>query len=106
LPILLIIQLKRFNFNFEKNDNYISYPINNLKLKKYAYIYEDTNTTYKLIGINCHSGNIYCGHYYSYCRNIKNNKWYKHNDEIVTKVTSLEDLITNDAYLLFYHKIL
>lgn len=104
-PNILIIQFKRFNYLNEKNDSYISYPINNLNLKNYIYGYEETDCIYNLKAINCHDGSMSFGHYYSYCMNYINNKWYEYNDDTITEVDNLDDLITNNAYLLFYQKI-
>ena len=41
------------------------------------------------------------GHYYSYCKNVADNKWYCYNDENVIKVNKIQN---NDAYLLFYYR--
>ena len=56
---------------------------------------------YSLYGICNHFGSSLGGHYYSYCKN--NNNWYKFNDNIVTKLESI-NLNSANNYCLFYRK--
>ena len=49
------------------------------------------------------TGNLNFGHYYAYCKNSLNNKWYNYNDNNVREINE-EDLITDSAYCLFYQK--
>ena len=39
------------------------------------------------------------GHYYAFCR--QDNKWFRFDDEIVSATTT-EDVMRQEAYLLFY----
>tara|TARA_B110000908_G_C10120063_1_gene387184 strand:- start:238 stop:420 length:183 start_codon:yes stop_codon:yes gene_type:complete len=57
---------------------------------------------YDLYAISNHGGEFSGGHYWSYAKNIDGN-WYNFND---TQITSIEesDLISSDAYCLFYKK--
>ena len=41
------------------------------------------------------------GHYYSYCKNSIDNKWYNFDDDEVNEIDE-DDLVTNKAYMLFY----
>jgi len=108
-PEVLIINFKRFkkqNLFFSKNKNMIEFPINNLDISKYIHSDNPDNIyKYNLFAVNNHIGNQLSGngHYFSYCKNSNNNKWYKFNDETVTEIDEA-NIITNNAYILFYIK--
>lgn len=111
LPNVLIIKLSRFNYNFSdgnyhmnKIDDFIHYPIIDLDISKYISSPLNDKTKYDLFSIICHRGSANHGHYYSYCLNSLKNKWYEFNDESVTEITNIENLITQNAYILFYQK--
>jgi ubiquitin C-terminal hydrolase len=105
-PKILIIHIKRFQFivSSSKKNDFISYPLDNLNLSKYCVGYEKYNSKYNLYGISCHTGTSNGGHYYAYCKNLNNN-WYKYNDSSVKLVSNKNDVITRDAYCLFYRRI-
>jgi ubiquitin carboxyl-terminal hydrolase 25 len=45
------------------------------------------------------------GHYYSYIKSYKDNKWYKYNDDNVKLVGDFEKIANrSNAYILFYQK--
>ena len=44
------------------------------------------------------------GHYTSYAKNFKDNKWYLFDDSNVTEVDNLSSIISEAAYVLFYKK--
>ena len=102
-PKILIIVFKRFLKNGQKNTEKIDFPINELNLNKYFINYKKNKNIYDLIGISNHIGNLNFGHYYAYCKNSLNNKWYNYNDNNVSEIKE-EDLITDSAYCLFYEK--
>lgn len=109
LPSSLIICLKRFQVNpkynrYEKNTSRVTYPVVGLDLSKYV-TNPDENCRYNLYSVICHTGynNIETGHYYAYCLN-RNGRWYNFNDEHISQITNLQDLITQNAYILFYRK--
>ena len=97
-PMILIIQFKR-GIKSNKNNNYIEYPVN-LNLDKY-YI-GNTSKKYELICVCNHYGNSNYGHYTSFCKNTNNN-WYEYDDAKVYS-RSEEQVITKNAYILFYKK--
>lgn len=111
LPNYLIINVKRFKqdgIRTSKNSNLVTFPLNDLNLTKYiSNEKEDPNNyIYDLYAINYHGGNLNGGHYWSACKNLDGN-WYNYNDGNISKYTSgtLESqLITKDAYILFYHR--
>lgn len=84
-PKYLIVQLKRFEYNVEKQ---IREKINTYyKIDEVLDIGPMTvskqEMLYDLIGVQVHLGTSDSGHYYSYIK--KKNQWYCLNDESVTK---------------------
>jgi len=108
-PNILIIHLKRFkndNRIIKKTSSKVIFPIDNLDIKNYlSDLHNVNNTCYELWAISDHRGTCEWGHYVSYCKNGINNKWYEFNDDDIMHVPNdnLEkDLITKNAYILFY----
>jgi ubiquitin carboxyl-terminal hydrolase 8 len=99
-PNILIIQLKRFNNNGQKINTFIDIPYN-LDLQKYCVGYDKKNSLFSLYAVCNHIGSMNSGHYYSYCKH--NNNWYNFDDNSVRKIDA-EDIITNNAYCLFFIK--
>jgi ubiquitin carboxyl-terminal hydrolase 8 len=102
-PNILVIDLKRFNSRFQKNQILVTFPIDNLDLSKYVIGYKKDDYKYELYGVCNHSGGVMGGHYTSYIKNA-NGKWYHFNDTNVTEIGSPESIITVQAYVLFYRK--
>jgi len=102
-PNILAIDLKRFNNRFQKNQIYVSFPLDNLDLSPYVIGYKKSNYKYELYGVCNHSGGVMGGHYTSYVKNA-NGKWYHFNDTSVTEVGLNESIISPKAYVLFYRK--
>ena len=100
-PSILMIQFKRFNYNNEKKNNLIEFPIDILNFDK--YLFYEKNVNYRLYAVINHFGNCNAGHYTNFCRNL-NGKWYHYDDSNVMEIEK-EDIITNKAYCLFYEKI-
>jgi ubiquitin C-terminal hydrolase len=126
LPEILVIHLKRFERSFngysiinKKITDKVIFP-DELMLDKYIddkSPMKGKNIKYELYAINNHQSNIFSkfndkekihvkqitssgidvGHYYSYVK--VNNKWYEFNDEIVKEI---KEIVTENAYLLFY----
>ena len=114
-PKILIFLLKRFEYSYtgaKKLNNIINFPIDNLDITKYLHPnHVSKYTKYSLFAINNHTNfnnfgfnGISFGHYYSYCKNYTDNKWYKFDDENVTEINE-SNIITNNAYMLFYKAI-
>ena len=102
-PNVLAIDLKRFNNRFQKNQIYITFPIDELDLSPYVIGYKKENYKYELYGVCNHSGGVMGGHYTSYVKNA-NGKWYHYNDTSVSEVGIPESIISPKAYVLFYRK--
>jgi ubiquitin carboxyl-terminal hydrolase 8 len=102
-PNILAIDLKRFNNRFQKNQIYVTFPIDELDLSPYVIGYKKENYIYELYGVCNHSGGVMGGHYTSYVKNA-NGKWYHYNDTSVSEVGITESIISPKAYVLFYRK--
>ncbi|GMT33883.1 hypothetical protein PFISCL1PPCAC_25180, partial [Pristionchus fissidentatus] len=100
LPEVLIVQLKRFDFDWEKecsikfNDYFEfpfeldiqSYTVEGLeKLEKGITLENIKDYQYVLRGVVVHSGQAQGGHYTSYIRNRETGKWYKFDDNDVSQ---------------------
>ena len=102
-PDILIIDLKRFNNSFQKNQILVTFPVDNLDLSKYVIGYKKESYNYELYGICNHSGSVMGGHYTAFVKNANGN-WYHFNDQEVSNVITPENIITPKAYCLFYRK--
>ena len=102
-PNILAIDLKRFNNRFQKNQIYVTFPLDDLDLSAYVIGYKKGNFKYELYGVCNHSGGVMGGHYTSYVKNA-NGKWYHYNDTSVSEVGINESIISPKAYVLFYRK--
>lgn len=60
------------------------------------------NNIYDLYAICNHHGNMNHGHYIAYCLNPVNNQWYVYDDHHVLQIRDKEQLISQNAYVLFY----
>jgi ubiquitin C-terminal hydrolase len=102
-PEILIIMLKRFNYTNTKNSKKIVYPIINFNLQEYCNGYDKSTSIYDLCAVCCHVGDLNFGHYYAICK-AKNDKWFNMNDEHIKPIKNIHDIITENAYILFYKK--
>ena len=61
-------------------------------------------TRYELTGVITHLGvSGPNGHFIAFCKNPKNEKWYKYNDDQVTEADNFEVHNEGIAYILFYN---
>jgi len=102
-PDILVIDFKRFNTRFQKNQILITFPIDDLDLSEYVIGYKKETYQYELYGICNHSGGVMGGHYTAYVKNASG-KWYHFNDTSVSEVSLIESMISPKAYVLFYRK--
>lgn len=110
LPEVLIIHLKRFSytkFTREKLDTIVDFPLRDLDfsgfLLRKGVSSEEPPSRYDLIAVSNHYGGLRDGHYTSYAQNKDNGQWYYFDDSKVT-YASEEQIVTNAAYVLFYHR--
>eukprot|EP01022_Parablepharisma_sp_SALTPOND_P011987 TRINITY_DN1528_c0_g1_i1.p2 TRINITY_DN1528_c0_g1~~TRINITY_DN1528_c0_g1_i1.p2 ORF type:complete len:951 (-),score=91.24 TRINITY_DN1528_c0_g1_i1:6395-9247(-) len=112
LPRILIVQLKRFKQRVNplwvssgKVTEFVEYPTKDLDMRKFVLGNADpANNLYDLFGVSSHYGELSGGHYVASCYNPVFGKWLRFNDEHVERATE-EDIVTNLAYVLFYHRV-
>uniref|UniRef100_A0A674EVM3 Ubiquitin carboxyl-terminal hydrolase n=1 Tax=Salmo trutta TaxID=8032 RepID=A0A674EVM3_SALTR len=105
LPEVLIIHLKRFSYtkySREKLDIIVDFPLRLVTSCLYTSTFLPPSR-YDLIAVSNHYGGLRDGHYTSYARNKDNGQWYYFDDSKVTYARE-EQIVTNAAYLLFYHR--
>jgi ubiquitin carboxyl-terminal hydrolase 8 len=113
-PKVLIIQLKRFMVNnygivTQKISKLVEYP---MKLDLSKYIDKDSpyldKCKYNLYAVNNHHSlfgkSINAGHYTTMVLNKFNNKWYNFDDSNILEEVDNDDIINNNAYMLFYYR--
>ena len=125
LPNILIISLKRFEFDIKtlakkKLNDYFEFP-EELKILNYTKeklhkkpLKMSTYYSYKLRGITIHKGRADYGHYFSLIK--KENKWFEFNDDNISPfdIKSLKKVAfggdslhsqNKSAYILFYERV-
>uniref|UniRef100_A0A672I295 Ubiquitin carboxyl-terminal hydrolase n=1 Tax=Salarias fasciatus TaxID=181472 RepID=A0A672I295_SALFA len=110
LPEVLIIHLKRFSYTKstrEKLDSMVDFPLRDLDLSSFllrkSVSSSEPPSRYDLIAVSNHYGGLRDGHYTSYAQNKDNALWYYFDDSKVTYAQE-EQIVTNAAYVLFYHR--
>jgi ubiquitin carboxyl-terminal hydrolase 8 len=105
LPEVLIIDLKRWHNtnNARKAQQMVNVPLTNMDLSRYVKGYNPSSYVYDLFGVGNHSGGVMGGHYTAYIKNA-NGKWYAFNDTQVNEIIKEENIISPQAYCLFYRK--
>ncbi|OQV20902.1 Ubiquitin carboxyl-terminal hydrolase 2 [Hypsibius exemplaris] len=106
-PRCLVIHLKRFSQERyrAKISSLVDYPVEGLDLAPYAAdSYTGPRPEYNLFAVSCHAGSTHCGHYTAFCKHPVSGKWNEYNDSRVSSVSS-RDVVTSDAYVLFYELI-
>jgi len=109
LPAILCVHVKRFGIKLvnnvfvqEKYEGKIDFP---LQLDMGPYTTNPNSSThgkymYDLECVVVHQGeHVHNGHYFAFCKQGK--KWFRFDDEIVSATTT-EDVMRQEAYLLFY----
>lgn len=94
-PPVLYLQLMRFqydclaNANIKVNDRF-EFPYR-LKLDGFLQTFDPNNpATYILHAVLVHSGDNHSGHYVVYINPSGNNRWYKFDDDVVSRSTPRE----------------
>jgi len=105
LPKLFIISLKRFknvNDYYYKNNKYVDFPLNNLKLNDFVCGFNKNNNIYDCFAICQHYGEMEGGHYTALCKNI-NKKWYNYDDEDCYPCDE-NNINSSQAYIIFFRR--
>ncbi|KAF9582420.1 hypothetical protein BGW38_000230, partial [Lunasporangiospora selenospora] len=105
LPPVLHLQLKRFEYDIERdcmvkiNDRH-EFPLN-IDLADFVADGEEKQKTgpdgfkYTLHGVLVHSGDLHGGHYFALLKPERNGKWFRFDDDRVTQVTLKEVMDEN-----------
>lgn len=121
LPIVACFHLKRFEHSakfHKKISTFISFP-QYLDLTPFTNTYHnqirrpgiarttedilsDLKNKYALFAVVNHTGNMDSGHYTCFIRQTQD-EWFKCDDSYIVKA-SLEEVLSSEGYLLFYHK--
>lgn len=99
LPEVLIVVVKRFTQNLQKNHAKLGVD-RVLNMRKYS-LGPSPHNTYDLCAIACHSGSYGSGHYHAICRR-PGNKWY-HIDDIHVNTQPVPEASSN-GYAFFYQR--
>jgi ubiquitin carboxyl-terminal hydrolase 8 len=110
LPPILIVHLKRFNFNDQgrigsKNNASIEYPFS-WDLSRLCQHPGGYQGRYELYAVSNHVGGMSSGHYTAYGKNRFDDGWYLFDDSVCRRVSE-RTLVKNrsSAYLLFYNRV-
>ena len=105
VPKILIICFKRFvkesSYRWEKNEDEVEFPINNLDLKDFVIGPDKDHSKYDLFAVSQHYGGTGGGHYTAVCKN--DGKWFSYNDSCCSETTE-SDCQSSAAYVLFYRR--
>lgn len=103
-PKILVVSLKRFTkCGRNKRQELVSFPLKGLDLSPYCEGYKNKKYVYELFGVGNHYGGNGGGHYTCFVKNSKN-EWLHFNDTTVNTIDESQ-IITNNAYCLFYRMI-
>ena len=105
-PKILIIQLKRFS-QINKINTKVNFPLTDFDISQYILSKEkenEKNMKYDLFAVANHYGSLYFGHYTAFCKNSITNKWYEFNDSSVNEIKDESNIVSKNAYVLFYRR--
>ena len=105
LPKIMCISLTRFKKygnDYEKNDKFVNFPLNDLNMNKYMVSKNKNNYIYDIFAVNEHYGSKDGGHYTAICKNYDGN-WYSYDDSNCSQA-SKNEVCTKNAYILFYRR--
>jgi ubiquitin C-terminal hydrolase len=94
-PRILIISLKRFTFNMQKNNKPLRIP---MQLSMDEYTLTKDKNIYDLKAVACHIGSYGSGHYFALCKHPDDN-WYRIDD---LDVGIVKDPDISTGYVYFY----
>jgi ubiquitin carboxyl-terminal hydrolase 4/11/15 len=107
LPKVLIVQLKRFQYNRyyrDKIDLFVDCPLRDLDLSQYVLNpAEKSKAKYDLIAVSNHMGGLGGGHYTAHAKNVYDHKWHTFDDSWVSEVSE-DNVISKAAYVLIYQQ--
>ena len=102
-PLKLILNI---DYGINKKYNIIALDFEDeLDITDFLSFILENNIKYRLCSVCTHIGvSGERGHYIAFCKNFKNNKWYKFNDSSCGECKNYE-IYNDNPYLLIYEKI-
>jgi ubiquitin carboxyl-terminal hydrolase 4/11/15 len=85
---------------FQKNNETIQFPIDELDLSKHVTGPQE-EAKYSLYGVCQHFGEYGGGHYVAKCKN--GDSWYNYNDSSCHEA-NVNEIVNSSAYILFYRR--
>ena len=119
-PQILILHLKRIkvsksepsllNFysggqDISKVKSLIEFPIENLNINDYVLGNQtEKDKYYDLFAVSNHYGGANSGHYTASAKNYYDKNWYYFDDSSVSKIKNPLEVVSANAYILFYRR--
>jgi len=109
LPPILVMQLKRFNYNRlwrDKISTLVDFPLTNLDMTAYVLPHAPRRVppVYDLYAVVNHFGSMGGGHYTAYTQHAEEGTWHLYDDSHCTAVEAEAALHNSAAYVLFYKR--
>ncbi len=104
LPVVLVIQLKRFKTSghYRQKLNYpVQFPLEGLDLTPFVLAPREEGWIYDCFAVVNHSGDLGGGHYTAYAKHCVTRKWYHFDDSRVSPASE-GSVVSSAAYILFY----
>ena len=83
----------------------MDFPLSDLNLTPYVSKLQREKPIYDLFAVANHEGFLGAGHYYAYAKHRLNQLWYSFDDDSVAKMKREDDVVSAEAYILFYSKM-
>ena len=98
------------NVDYGKNKKYMPSSVKfdeEINITKYINFDFKKQIKYRILGVCSHLGDSgLSGHYIAFCKNLKNGKWYKFNDSIVSECSNHYEIMNcGTPYLLLYEQM-
>lgn len=109
-PPYLIVHLKRFYFSAssrrrDKISDFIDFPLKGLDLCDLVADHDEaTKPVYDCYAVSNHIGGLGGGHYTAYILCDENESWSYYNDSSVTENVDEKDVVSSEAYVLYYRR--
>lgn len=103
LPNVLIIDLKRWNYDGRKISKLVTTELSGVNFSKYVEGYNKESYIYELYGVANHSGGSSGGHYTASIKNA-NGRWYEFNDTFIKELNNIQNIVSTKSYCFFFRK--
>ncbi len=114
VPPVLVFCIQRFKQNNiyfkEKNEENVNFPIDDLDMTPFVLSESqiaaapDKRLLYDLYAVSNHSGTLSFGHYTAMAKDAVGGKWHDYNDSHVSEVIDTDEVVSPEAYVLYYRR--